>query len=680
MIDTNLHKDKRKIMLVILGALIVLLTITYAYYIAQIGPGSKTNINLTSDTLDKLTFTQGTDLSLNATQFNFTNGGSNLTSSTTASATLVANSTNKSASDTYNAYIEINSNSYIYTQNESTPEIILTITNPIGANVTTMTGLTYVTSNGVSGFDITNKSGVYAIAEDYAISTTSSTTGTTQNWTVTLTYLNLAADQSDNAGHSMSAKLLLQTEYEPITVYSGNIAVSYDKNMIPIMYATTCPVDAAKDSTNGCWVKADTTNTDANYSWYDYGNHIWANAATVTTSTLITYKSAAIGTPVLYADTMGYYVYIPRYSYKLFNVNADGGTYSTAQEILINFENKYTTKSSGSTNGTYLTHPAFTFGDKELNGFWIGKFETSYTSDNTSAITSATALTQGVTVKPSISTQTMYSLRYMSVSNLYTTMTSLSNGGGQANSNHNLSTLESTMLTNMEWGAVAYLTESAYGTCTGIKGSAVCTSQPQINSVGNTSSPYNLEQTGCGPQSAGSTAAGTTCNYYNTTIGKLASTTQNIYGVYDMNGGSWEYVMATTYNSAGTSVSIGWNATYNSGFYCGTSPTCTYYNTTDNITSGTALLPNAKYYDLYPYGTTDSDAAAYTRGKLGDATKEIVASSGTTWYGSYAYFPSRANSWFKRGGGFYGGSNAGVLAFSYSSGFAGSGDSGRVAL
>jgi hypothetical protein len=83
-----------------------------------------------------------------------------------------------------------------------------------------------------------------------------------------------------------------------------------------------------------------------------------------------------------------------------------------------------------------------------------------------------------------------------------------------------------------------------------------------------------------------------------------------------MNGGAWEYVMAVTYNSAGTSVSIGYNATYNSGFYCGTSPTCTYYNTTDNITSGTALLPNAKYYDLYNYGTTYNDAAAYTRGKL----------------------------------------------------------------
>src|SRR5574344_63977 len=235
MIYTNLHKDKRKIMLVILGTLIVLLTITYAYYIAQIGPGSKTNINLTSDTLDKLTFTQGTDLSLNANKDNFAPGQVNLSNTTTASATLVANSTNNTASDTYNAYIDISSNSYIYTQNESTPEIILTITNPIGANVTTMTGLTYVTSNGVSGFDITNKTGVFSIAEDYAISTSSSTTGTTQNWTVTLTYLNLAADQSNNAGHSMSAKVILGKEdYDLASTSISNITVDIDPNMIPI--------------------------------------------------------------------------------------------------------------------------------------------------------------------------------------------------------------------------------------------------------------------------------------------------------------------------------------------------------------------------------------------------------------------------------------------------------------
>src|SRR5574344_2136963 len=425
--------------------------------------------------------------------------------------------------------------------------------------------------------------------------------------------------------------------------------------MIPIMYATTCPVDADKDSTNGCWVKADTTNTNATYKWYDYDNHIWANAATVTAATLNTYKSATVGTPVLYADTMGYFVYIPRYSYKLFNINTNGGTYSTAQEILINFENRNTAKSNGSTNGTYLTHPAFTFGTTELNGFWIGKFETSYGTDNTSAITSATALAAGVTVKPSTSTTTMYSLRSMRISKLYTIMKSLSNGGGQAASNHNLSSLESSMLTNMQWGAAAYLTESVYGTCTGTKGSAVCTAQPQINSVGSTSTS-GAEQTGCGPQSAGSTSSGTTCNYYNTTLGKLASTTQNIYGVYDMNGGAWEYVMGVTYNTAGTAPYYSY-----SGFAAGT-------------------MPEAKYYDLYQYGTTNQDAAAYSRGKLGDATKEVVASSGSTWYGSLAVFPINANSWFIRGGHFYSGASAGAFYFNGRSGAAYSGYSSRLAL
>ena len=60
------------------------------------------------------------------------------------------------------------------------------------------------------------------------------------------------------------------------------------------------------------------------------------------------------------------YVWIPRYKYKLFNVS---GTTTSAQMIEIEFENSTTSKSSGSQNGEWLTHPAFTFGTTELNGF-----------------------------------------------------------------------------------------------------------------------------------------------------------------------------------------------------------------------------------------------------------------------------------------------------------------------
>jgi hypothetical protein len=305
-----------------------------------------------------------------------------LSSETTSSATLKANSTNNTANSTYNIYFDIPSNNYVYSSG-TTPEIILTITDPTGAAVTSISGLTYVTSGDVSGFDITTKTGTFTIAEDYAITTTSSTTGTTQNWKAKVTYINLPVDQSVNEEHGMTANLLVQKDKLDLSV--KNISVDIDANMVPIMYTETCSNTSLKDSTNGCWVKADATNKDTTYGWFDYGNHKWANAVTLKSDKLATYQSSAVGTPIDNADVMGYFVYIPRYSYKLFNVNADGGTYSNEQEILINFENKNTTKSTGSTNGTYLTHPAFTFGTTELNGFWIGKFETSYGADNTSA-------------------------------------------------------------------------------------------------------------------------------------------------------------------------------------------------------------------------------------------------------------------------------------------------------
>jgi hypothetical protein len=71
-----------------------------------------------------------------------------------------------------------------------------------------------------------------------------------------------------------------------------------------------------------------------------------------------------------------------------------------------------------------------------------------------------------------------------------------------------------------------------------------------------------------------------------------------------------EYVMGVTYDTAGTAPYYS-----SSGFAAGT-------------------MPDAKYYDIYTYGTTYNDAAAYTRGKLGDATKEVVKASSSTWYGS----------------------------------------------
>src|SRR5574344_535293 len=227
-----MKQKNRKNFLITLGILIGILCILgigYAYYAAIGNKSSSTDINVSSKTSDKLTFTQGTEISLKATQQNFSPTSSNLTASTKASATLIANNNTSSASDTYQVYFKINQNGYTYTKDTSTPEIILSITDPTGANITSITGLTYVTSGEVSGFDVTNKTGLYNVSLDHAISTTSSTTGTTQEWNVTLTYINLNSDQHLNAGKTLEAKLIL-SKY-PYSIPAGTLASTLASNI-----------------------------------------------------------------------------------------------------------------------------------------------------------------------------------------------------------------------------------------------------------------------------------------------------------------------------------------------------------------------------------------------------------------------------------------------------------------
>ena len=55
-----------------------------------------------------------------------------------------------------------------------------------------------------------------------------------------------------------------------------------------------------------------------------------------------------------------------------------------------------------------------------------------------------------------------------------------------------------------------------------------------------------------------SSSSADTTNYYNTEKGVKASTTGNVYGIYDMSGGSWERVAAYNkdYVDDGKSVKI----------------------------------------------------------------------------------------------------------------------------
>ncbi|MDO5569827.1 MAG: hypothetical protein Q4G04_07005, partial [bacterium] len=160
---------------------------------------------------------------------------------------------------------------------------------------------------------------------------------------------------------------------------SGANAPVLADGMIPIMWD------------GGKWVKADATNTNTTYQWYDYNNKLWANAVMLNPSQRVIYMNADPGYAITESHVFAYYVWIPRYRYTLFNV---GTSTVSSQLIEVTFETADTQKSTGSTVGSQLTHPAFTWGTgdelQELDGIWVGKFET-------------TGTTSFPTIKPSIS-------------------------------------------------------------------------------------------------------------------------------------------------------------------------------------------------------------------------------------------------------------------------------------
>ena len=201
----------------IIGVFFILIArVTYAY-LAPVFNSAETDVMGSSDTVDDFKFELGDPLKIDATPTTLKENGSNYTTSTTAKALLKANSTKNTATYNYYIYFLIASNTFTYSDG-STPEIILTVTNPSGDEVTSIDGLTYGTFNGVSGFDVTTKEGTFNIANSYEITSNSSTSYTIQEWNITLTYLNLSTDQSANFGNSMGVNVYIRKDILPMTL------------------------------------------------------------------------------------------------------------------------------------------------------------------------------------------------------------------------------------------------------------------------------------------------------------------------------------------------------------------------------------------------------------------------------------------------------------------------------
>ena len=399
----------------------------------------------------------------------------------------------------------------------------------------------------------------------------------------------------------------------------------------PDLYQGMIPVSI---SDTGALTVADTST-----EWYNYTKHNWANAVLVNCAdTSIKNKyftsdmkinQSMIGQTIDMSEVLQMYVWIPRYKYLLWNAT---NVSSNEQAISITFESKDTAKSNGSTNGTYLTHPAFTFGSTELNGIWVGKFETSGTATN-------------VKIKPN-----QQSLTNQTVGAMFNTSRNIENSYASTYG-IDASIIDTHMMKNMEWGAIAYLSSSIYGRYNSSSTCIASGCETWINNIstGAGSSPSITGCAGSSVSAAGVSEVSLCANGYDwSTLGKNASVNGNITGIYDMSGGDAEYVMGNMVDSSGN-----------------------FYPSSSGLTK-----PDVKYFDAYAYSV--SNYTDHGRGKLGDATKETLKSFGINtggWYSDSASLPAGTGSWFIRGSGNAGGVRSGIFYFS---GYNGAADMGST--
>ena len=211
-----MENQKTKIISIasIIALALTLVTATFAYFMAQTGEGKSTDIKINASTVDTLTFEAGSAISLNLNQDNFASGKGNQTGTTFAKAMLTANNKTNTATEHYYLYLNISNNTFTYSIDNNTPEILLSIKDGSNNEITALTGLTYKTVTdgkgaSIKGFDITNKSGLITLFDNREITTTSSKT---EEWSVTVTFVNYNSNQAGNAGKSFSAKLMIQKD------------------------------------------------------------------------------------------------------------------------------------------------------------------------------------------------------------------------------------------------------------------------------------------------------------------------------------------------------------------------------------------------------------------------------------------------------------------------------------
>ncbi|MBP3284546.1 MAG: InlB B-repeat-containing protein [Clostridia bacterium] len=278
----------------------------------------------------------------------------------------------------------------------------------------------------------------------------------------------------------------------------------------PILGEGMVPVNWDKDAED--WVDT----TEASWEW-DYGNV----ASQESNGELDGYRVGKWANARTADGSM--YVWIPRFSYKIisgehqtvqsWNSDLIDGTEGTVGKIEI----KFSQGAMDDLSDGFMNHPAFQFNGNEMSGFWVAKFEASRDD--------ATEASEGVGTVP-MSVPGVKSWTGASVGEAFTAAYELN----QALGSH--------LIKNSEWGAVVFLT----------------------NAIGRTPYKNNHSEMLTGYSGAEQNAAVSgTASYWNEGTGVKASTTHNVYGVYDLAGAASEmtasYIVGSlTFEEVGSSV------------------------------------------------------------------------------------------------------------------------------
>ena len=236
----EVKNEKKVLALSFLGVITFIAVVvgaTYAYFQAQGTGGANIDTDVITGTTDLLSFSFGDEINIQANEENFAEGMPSLSDSTTGSAILRANDATNSATATYNIYLIIESNDFIYTTENQTPEILLNVTDPNGMPVENITGLVHYEN----GFDITTRTGGFLLVPDYEISAT--TVQTIQDWLIEVTFVNLDSNQNANTGKTLTGKLYITQDQMS----------SYELTQINNIESTTSynSINATLDITNG---------------------------------------------------------------------------------------------------------------------------------------------------------------------------------------------------------------------------------------------------------------------------------------------------------------------------------------------------------------------------------------------------------------------------------------------